>query len=158
MAKYRFKNLQQLNNYLEDRTQKALNKVAIIAMEKLKENVNNSVYGWTPKKYIRTGMLLNAISKTEATKTLSGRYTVEIYFDYLKLQPVINEYGWNSHADFWGGWISNDQSSSDIVNWLENGTNNKYFSHPAYGFIKDTIVELKAEYANIFREKLKESM
>ena len=117
MSTYKFKNLKTLNNYLNKKISIALDNVASITLEKLKENVNNSVYSWTPKQYERTYQLLNAISKTKPINN-NGKYTVEIYFDPLKIQPILNPYGWNAHASFKGEWTANSTTSYTLISWL----------------------------------------
>lgn len=121
------------------------------AIEELTQNILDSVYDWQPKVYKRSYQLLEAISRTEVVKNVTGSYICEVYFDYKKMQPIINEGTWNNHADFWGGWITDEKSSSDLVNWLENGTNNKWYSHESYGFIRDTVEYMKNEFTNLFK-------
>jgi len=158
MAKYRFKNFSQATNYINKKIEKSLTSVSIIVMNKLKENVEKTVYSKPPLEYQRTNQVLNSISRTKPILS-GGKYTVEIYFDPLKILPIINEHSWNAHASFSGEWaMSNSVSSDNLIGWLENGTpNNKYYQHPAYGFIKETVEWLRGEYLRIFKEELKKN-
>lgn len=149
MAKVQIKNYRQLEEYMSKKIKLALDECANQALDKLTQNVLDSVYDWQPSRYKRSYQLLQAISRTEVNKVYN-RYVVEIFFDYTKMQPIIVGNGWNKHADFGGSWITNEKSSADLVNWLEHGTNNKYFSHPEHGFIKDTVEWLNNELNDIF--------
>lgn len=150
MTKCNFKNIGQLELYMDKKIRTTIDRCAMLAMDRLAQNMIDSVYDWQPEQYSRTYQALEAISRTEVVKVY-GKYVVEIYFDYKKMQPEIRSGSWNAHSDFWGEWINNEQSASDIINWLENGTDNKYYSHPAYVFIKETVQWLQKEYVKIFK-------
>lgn len=135
---------------MDKKTVQSLEKCADLAMDRLTQNVLDTVYDWQPKQYKRTYQLLESISRTEVAKVY-GEYVAEIYFDYKKMQPIINDGTWNSHADFYGSWVNNEQSASDLVNWLEYGTENVYYSHEAHGFLKETIEWIQKEYRKIFK-------
>lgn len=150
MAKLRIRNYRQLEDYMGKKIKLALDECANQALDKLTQNIIDSVYDWQPSRYKRSYQLLQAVSRTEVNK-VCDRYVVEIFFDYTKMQPIITDNGWNKHADFYGNWINNEQSSADLVNWLEYGTKNRYFSHPEHGFIKDTIEWLNNELNDMFR-------
>lgn len=141
---------------MDKKIKQTLDKCAMLAMDKLTQNMIDTVYDWQPEQYSRTYQALDAISRTEVAKVY-GKYVVEIYFDYKKIQPEIRSGKWNAHADFWGNWINNEQSSSDIINWLEYGTSNEHYSHPAYGFLKETIKWLEKEYVKIFKTYARQS-
>lgn len=153
MAKIQIKNYKQLEEYANRKIKQTLDKCADVAMDVLTQNIIDTVYDWQPSRYERTYQLLQAVSRTQVNKVY-GRYVVEIFFDYTKMQPILNAGAWGSHTDFYGNWITNEQSASDIVNFLEYGTNNKYFSHPSHGFIKKTIEWLDVELNNIFKDHI----
>lgn len=158
MAKYLFKNKNQVFKYMDKKIIEILNKCSDLALEKLTQNVLDTVYDWQPKQYERSYQLLESISRTEVRKVY-GRYVVEIYFDYKKMQPIINDGKWNSHADFYGNWINNEQSASDMVNWLEYGVDpehNQYYAQKAHGFLKMTIEDLQKNYRKIFKAYAKQ--
>lgn len=148
--KVQIKSYKQLEEYMAKKIKLALDECANQALDKLTQNVVDSVYDWQPSRYKRSYQLLQAISRTEVKKVYDG-YVVEIFFDYTKMQPIVVENGWNKHADFYGNWINSEYSSADLVNWLEHGTNNKYFSHPEHGFIKDTVEWLNNELNDMFK-------
>lgn len=156
VAKFNFSNFKQLELYMEKKIIQTLDKCADLAMDRLTQNIIDSVYDWQPKQYERTYQLLESVSRTEVKK-IYDRYVVEIYFDYKKMQPIIVENKWNKHADFYGNWIQNEQSASDLINWLEYGTENKWFSHDEHRFYRDTLEWIQKEYRKIFKAYAKQS-
>lgn len=150
MKRYEFKNSKQMVNGLGIYLKKALDDVAEICMNQLKQNIEDNMYSWTPKKYKRTNQILKSISKTKTIK-VNNLYVAKVYFDAEKIKPVIREGNtWNAHADFWG----NEISGSDILNWLDRGTENKYYSHEGYEFMEEIFVWLDQELNNLFREHI----
>lgn len=151
MATYKFKNMKQLKNTVNKYIGESLNEVADICLLELRNNVKENIYSWTPSKYKRTYEVLNSISRTKV-ESVSGMMTVKIYFDTQKIKPHV--YGgntWNAHADFWGNTVD----GNDILNWLENGTENEYYSHPEYGFFKETVEFIYHEINILFKKALR---
>jgi len=151
-----FRNTSDLGGYLKKQVEITLKNIANTAMEKLKENVQNSVYGWQPEQYVRTGQVLNAISRTSPTLS-GGRYTSEIYFDATKIQPIIHADRWNTHASFSGEWSMKDLNNN-LIKWLEYGTpNNPYYAHEEARFLRDTIEWIQINYIELFKKGLAEN-
>ena len=150
MATYKFKNMKQLKNTMNTYLKKTLNEVADQCLSELRDNVKENIYSWTPSKYKRTYDVLNSITRTNVESN-SGLMTVRIYFDTNKIEPhIYSGSAWNAHADFWGNTVD----GYDILNWLENGTDNEYYSHPSYSFFKDTIEWLHHEINGLFKKAL----
>lgn len=150
MKKYRFKNSTQMANGLGIYVQKALNDACDECMLQLKTNIENSMYSWTPQQYKRTDQVIKSISRTKVVKN-GNSYTATVYFDTKKIVPVINQGSqWNAHADFWG----NSVSGSDILNWLDRGTENDYYSHEGYEFMEEIFVWLDKELNSLLKKYL----
>lgn len=150
MTTYKFKNMKQFNNTVNKFLKNALDEVADQCFLELKASVSENIYSWTPSKYKRTKEVLDSITRTRVEAN-NGRFVVKIYFDTDKIQPhVYNGSAWNAHADFRGNTVD----GRDILNWLENGTDNEYYSHPAYKFFSDTIEWLYGEMDVLFKKAL----
>ena len=76
---------------------------------------------------------------------------MNVYFNPQKIVPKIYEGAkWNAHADFWGNSIE----AHTLIKWLEEGTNNKYYSHEGYGFFKDTVEFIQSNLNEMVRTEL----
>lgn len=152
MKQYKFKNSSQMMNGLGAYLQKTLNDIADVVLEQLKTNIEGSIYSWTTKRYNRTGDVLRSISRTKVSKDNKNQYSVIIYFDVNKIQPEIRDGNtWNAHADFWG----NEVSGGDLLNWLDRGTENRFYSHEGYEFMEEIFVWLDIELNYLFKEHIK---
>lgn len=147
--KFNFSTYRQLEMYMENRLKKILNECAREAMEELKANIEENLYSWTPRKYERTRMFIDSVSKTKATK-VGDRYECKIYYDTDKIRSIIRmPNSWNAHANFDNEWIGDE-----LIYWLEYGTpDNPYYQHPEYGFVRETLEWLQTEYKKMFKDK-----
>ena len=141
---------------MDKKMKQTLDRCAFDTMEELKASVEDHMYSWSPKKYKRTKMFLESISKTKAEKD-GGTYVCRVYFDADKIEAVIrmpNE--WNAHASF-----SGEPVAEGIIYWMEygnaseDGTPNPYYEHEGYGFIRDTREWLQYELDNLFKKNAK---
>lgn len=153
MTSYKFYNMKQVNLYLDKKIKQVLDRCSDLAIEKLTQNVLDSVYDWRPNQYDRSYQLLEAITKTGVIK-FGNTYTCEIYFDAYKMKSVINMPSeWNSHAD-----MKNEWAGGELIYWLEYGTkDNPYYNHDEHRFIRDTIKDLKKNYIKIFKAYAKQN-
>lgn len=151
MSTYKFSNMKQLRNTMNKYLKEILDEVANDCMSQLIINVSSSMYSWTPSRYKRTNEVLNSISRTKV-ESVNGMFVVKIYFDTAKIKPhIYSGSTWNAHADFWGNTVGGE----DILNWIENGTDNKYYSHEGYEFFKETLEWVSLEINGLFRTALK---
>ncbi|MEG2546338.1 MAG: hypothetical protein RSA51_07245 [Niameybacter sp.] len=149
MGTYRFSSYKQLKKYVDAKLVSVLDEIADEVLYELKASVEDHLYSWEPKKYERTGWLLESITRSKVALSF-GEYKVSIYYDTNVLQPVLREDAWNAHADFWGEWVG-----EDLVWWLEKGTpDNPYYQHPEYAFIRDCTEWISGEYHEKFKKKL----
>lgn len=151
MAIYKFSNMKQLKNTMNKFLKQVLSEVADECIAKLIENVNDTMYEWTPSRYKRTNEVLKSISRTKV-EDINGISVVRVYFNTSKIKPhVYAGSTWNAHADFWGDTVSGE----DILNWIESGTKNKYYSHDGYEFFKETLEWVNSEINILFKESLR---
>lgn len=157
MAIHKFNNIKSLFAYMDNKIKRSLDDIGKEVMAKLRYNVNHSVYDWTPARYERTRQVLESISRLEAAWA-GGRYVAEVYFDPMKIRPIIQSGKWNAHASFGGRWAMGDIAGSNLIAWLERGTpDNPYFQHEAHGFIKETVGWIEGEYLMLFRRELEKN-
>lgn len=150
MAEYLFKNMKQVNRYLEKQAKIGLEYCAYRAETKLKELLKKRVYEFEPEIYERTFELLNSISKSEVIK-VHNSYYVEIYYDTDKIRSYPRDYPlWGQHTDFSGNDVS-----YWIPKFIEEGTDNKYYSHKGTNSIEDCKDWIKKEYNRLFRLVIK---
>lgn len=151
MAKYTFQNKKQLLTTLNNQFKKTLDNVAKRCLEELEERVARNMYEhYTPTVYRRTIDIFDSISKTEVIRD-KNEFLVAVYFNPQKIVPKIYEGAkWNAHADFWGNPIE----AHTLIKWLEEGTNNKYYSHEGYEFFKDTVEFIQSNLNEMVRTEL----
>lgn len=157
MAKYNFSNKNQLRRYLEKMVIDGLNYCCYRAEAMLKKLLQERLYdAYDPKMYDRTFELIDSISHSEVIK-VNNTYYVEIFYDddmirsYPRKENGLYTYKWGQHTSF-----DNEDVSHWIPLWIEEGTDNKYYSHKGTHSIEDTREWLSKEYNRLFRIALKQ--
>ena len=158
LAQYKFSNKEQLKKYLEKIAIDGLRYCAGRAEIMLKRLLKKRLYdAYDQSMYDRTYELLNSISHSEVIKENNNSYYVEIYYDtdeirsYPRKEDGLFSYKWGQHTSFDG-----EDTSEWIPLWIEEGTDNQYYSHKGTHSIEDTKEWLSKEYNRLFRIALKQ--
>lgn len=150
------RNKKELQNYLNDKLIKAMDRVGETALKHMKTFVDKQMQERVSEQsglYDRTYEYLQSIEKINAKldKT-TGIVSVAIHYNTDKIHPyiIMDETGlWNKHADFEGNSVANL-----IPLFLEMGTDNPYYSHKPVG----GIINLKEWVEDNFRYELKKEL
>lgn len=113
------------------------------------DQISRTVYTGKPAEYVRTMELLKAVDITNISVS-GGQASFTLLINATKLGVHIRHDTWNAHADFKG----NDVRES-IPLWLDEGTNNKYYSHEAHGFFDKTYDQLDTQLVGVMVRALR---
>lgn len=111
---------------------------------------------YDPKMYDRTFELIDSISHSEVIK-VNNTYYVEIFYDADKIRAYPREkdglytHKWGRHTDF-----DSEDVSYWIPLWIEEGTQNEYYSHKGTRSMEDTREWISKEYNRLFRLALQQ--
>lgn len=150
------RNKKELQNYLNNKLIQAMDRVGETALQHMKTFVDKQMQERVSEQsglYDRTYEYLQSIEKINAKlDKITGVISVVIYYNTDNIHPYIilpTDGLWNKHADFDGNSIA-----EFIPLWLEEGTNNPYYSHKPVG----GIINLKEWVEDNFRYELKKEL
>jgi hypothetical protein len=134
-----FRSLDSLFNYINKNIQTKLPQLTQQIEQTIKDYIMERHYSWQPSDYSHTYQYVNSLTVSKIRESSDG-YEVELYFDTSKIQPLPHDEDrrWNKHMDMYGNPVN-----EFIPLWLEEGTNNPYYSHPGNHAIRDTYEEFK---------------
>jgi len=149
------RNKKELQDYLNNKLIKAMDKVGDTALKHMKDFVDQQMQERVSNQsglYDRTYEYLLSIEKIKAYLDSDGSVKVIIHYNTDNIQPyiILPTTGlWNKHADFEGNSVANL-----IPLFLEMGTDNPYYSHEPVG----GIINLKEWVEDNFRYELKKEL
>lgn len=149
------RNKKELQDYLNNKLIKAMDKVGDTALKHMKDFVDQQMQERVSNQsglYDRTYEYLLSIEKIKAYLDSDGFVKVIIHYNTDNIQPyiILPTTGlWNKHADFEGNSVANL-----IPLFLEMGTDNPYYSHEPVG----GIINLKEWVEDNFRYELKKEL
>lgn len=119
--------LQRMLQYAEKHVKFALEEVAKVVEEEIKDYIMKNLYNdYDPQAYTRTYDYINSLTVKKAVKEGNG-YVVELFFDPDKITPrPPDDVGrWSSHSSItsYNGGGTGDDVSDMIPIWMEYGTN-----------------------------------
>lgn len=118
--------LKRMLQYAERHMKFALEEVAKIVEEEIKDYIKHNLYdAYSPTHYTRTYDYINSLTVGKVKKEGSG-YTIEIFFDTDKIypQPPDGVGRWSRHSSItsYNNGGSGDDVSDMIPIWIEYGT------------------------------------
>lgn len=128
-----------------------------VCFEALEKALMNTVYGWSPNLYQRTGALIEAIDIVDL-KISGTSASFRLTINPGKISPLISPspgapFGfatWGSHVGFSG------QTFTDgLIAILDQGGGSRWYSHPAHGFFDKTKADLDGRLPNILASALR---
>jgi len=150
------RNKKELQAYLNDKLIKAMDRVGNTALQHMKTFVDKQMQERVSNQsglYDRTYEYLESIEKINAKlDKITGVVSLIIHYNTDNIQPyiILPTTGlWNKHADFDG-----NSTANLIPLFLEEGTNNPYYSHEPVG----GIINLKEWVEDNFRYELKKEL
>lgn len=149
------RNKKELQDYLNNKLIKAMDKVGDTALKHMKYFVDQQMQERVSNQsglYDRTYEYLLSIEKIKAYLDSDGSVKVIIHYNTDNIQSyiILPTTGlWNKHADFEGNSVANL-----IPLFLEMGTDNPYYSHEPVG----GIINLKEWVEDNFRYELKKEL
>ena len=149
------RNKKELQDYLNNKLIKAMDKVGDTALKHMKYFVDQQMQERVSNQsglYDRTYEYLLSIEKIKAYLDSDGSAKVIIHYNTDNIQSyiILPTTGlWNKHADFEGNSVANL-----IPLFLEMGTDNPYYSHEPVG----GIINLKEWVEDNFRYELKKEL
>lgn len=149
------RNKKELQDYLNNKLIKAMDKVGDTALKHMKDFVDQQMQERVSNQsglYDRTYEYLLSIEKIKAYLDSDGSVKVIIHYNTDNIQSyiILPTTGlWNKHADFEGNSVANL-----IPLFLEMGTDNPYYSHEPVG----GIINLKEWVEDNFRYELKKEL
>lgn len=128
-----------------------------VCFDALEKALSQTVYGWSPNAYYRTGALINAIDIVDlkiSGTSASFRLTV----NPSKISPLISPaqgapFGyatWGSHVGF-----GNQEFTEGLVEILDQGGGSRWYTHQAHGFFDKTKSTLDSQLPNILASALR---
>lgn len=140
-----FRNLNDLNSYVEDKLRGAMDKVGDQTAKELGDYVFKYWYkaNGKPKDYNRTFEFLNSI---EFKTTVSGGViATKVFFNDKLIKPMHDEYSsWNQHMSLTGADVS-----GNIVGWIEHGQTSKAYSYDGIHMVKNVKEWAKRNYRRL---------
>ena len=135
--------LERMLKYIEKHMKFALEDVAKMVEEEIKDYVMRNLYNIdSPTAYTRTYDYINSLTVSKVKQNADGGYTVEIFFDTDKImpQPPDGEGRWSRHSSItsYNGGGSGDDVSDMIPVWLEYGTNGGLFDRDGIYAMENT--------------------
>lgn len=122
--------ISHLASKLLNDVQSSIEKEVLKICEKaLKDAIMETVYSGSPGTYTRTMEFLRAV-RVDKVSVGRTQATFEIIVDATMMGMKPPSGGkWGSHTSF-----SGQDVREELVGWLNDGTSNKYHSHPAHKF------------------------
>ena len=147
------RNKKELQNFLNDKLIKAMNKVGETALDHMKKHVDKKMQERVSDQsglYDRTYEYMLSIEKINARLKSDGVVEVIIHYNSENINPyiIMDSTGlWNKHAD-----MNGIDQSQFIALWMDEGTeNNPYYEHAPVG----GIANLEEWVRTDFRKELK---
>jgi len=146
-----FKNLNQLNKYINKLLKKAMDDVGLEVAKELGDYVFKNWYQarGNPSDYNRTFELLESVKFQ--TMVSQGKIFTEVFFDPDLINPMYDEYSsWNQHMS-----LSQEDITESIVGWIEYGQSSKLYSYDGIHMVENVREWCKKRYRSLLIKEMK---